>query len=342
MKPRFTLATYLCEPNNKDVRKNLQRAYRMLAKGNFKGCSNICKIHIENVQKTIDNQVGDNLYLNSAFLVKNYLLLLRSLSNCWFEMIHGNESTSWQLLQDSLDCLHNLRCYFDCYESSGLEDLEHNILVVENAFPYCYFLSPGLIVLKKECSICKLDPDDPECPHIQGRLYGGRIANTIITECDLKEISLTPTPEDKRCIITEPSPDFRNIKQLFILMKTPLTIVELEPQNRHRIIITDKQIEIKLRYTFKFEFTKNSSELDCELALYQLKHNLVEKYTEICDWISEVRNYMITALKSINIAQSNRPSPSRICHWRTWRTPWTTSSRPYHRISSRRRPPAAG
>lgn len=246
MKSHLTLATYLCDPNNKNVRKDLERAYRMLAKGNFRGCSNICKKHIETIQKTINNQIGDDQYLNSAFLVKNYLLLLKSLSDCWFEMDSGKESASWISLQDSLDCLHILRNYFDCYESSGLGDLEYNLLIVEHVFPYRYFLSPGLIVLKKECSICKLDPDDPECPHIQGCLYRGRIANTVITDCHLEEVSITLTPSDKRCTITESSSDFRKIKQLFDLMKTPLTIVEQEPQNRYHINITNMQIEIKL------------------------------------------------------------------------------------------------
>ena len=89
MNPRFTLDTYLCDPNNKDVRKNLDRVYRMLAVGNFIGCSNICKKYIENIKKTINNQIGDDQYLNSAFLVKNYILLLKSLSDSWLEMIHG-------------------------------------------------------------------------------------------------------------------------------------------------------------------------------------------------------------------------------------------------------------
>ena len=121
MKSHFTLATYLCDPNNKDVRKDLERAYRMLSKGNFRGCSNICKKHIETIQKTINNQIGDDQYLNSAFLVENYLLLLKSLSDCWFEMANGEESASWRSLQDSLDCLHNLEKFFNCYNNFQLQ-----------------------------------------------------------------------------------------------------------------------------------------------------------------------------------------------------------------------------
>ena len=160
-------------------------------------------------------------------------------------MNQGKGPISWILLQDSLDYLHNLSIHFNEFESSGLKDLEHNLQIIEKVFPYRLFMSPGLIVLNKQCSICGLDPDDPKCSHVQGRLYNGKIANTIITNAKFVEMSLTDRPEDKRNIITKPVPDFKNVQKLIKEMKSPLTVIKLcDIHERNHINITDMRIQL--------------------------------------------------------------------------------------------------
>jgi hypothetical protein len=53
-------------------------------------------------------------------------------------------------------------------------------------------LSVGFVVRKRECSICRIDPED--CPHINGRLYGGQRCISVITDADILEISVVGRP----------------------------------------------------------------------------------------------------------------------------------------------------
>ena len=74
----------------------------------------------------------------------------------------------------------------DAYENAC------GVLALHNRFG----LSPGGPTVG-ECSIC--GAGDFECDHVPGRRYGGERAHRVITEFDMREISLVSVPRDPRC-----------------------------------------------------------------------------------------------------------------------------------------------
>lgn len=61
-------------------------------------------------------------------------------------------------------------------------------------FPPQTFTSPGMLA-RFTCSICGRDSD--ACSHIRGRLYRGRLCQSIVSDIQLLEISLVDVPADK-------------------------------------------------------------------------------------------------------------------------------------------------
>jgi hypothetical protein len=64
-------------------------------------------------------------------------------------------------------------------------------------FPTQLFNSVGMIVIDSHCSICKLPYE--ECDHEKGKAYMGKYCSEIITNVDLREVSIVEEPRDKRC-----------------------------------------------------------------------------------------------------------------------------------------------
>lgn len=72
-------------------------------------------------------------------------------------------------------------------------------------------MSIGYVVREAECSVCGADPD--LCPHVTGRVYGGRPCFRVIKRADLLEVSLVPRPEHPDARITAVSVPLADLRE---------------------------------------------------------------------------------------------------------------------------------
>lgn len=76
------------------------------------------------------------------------------------------------------------------------------IALWQSTFPYRYFISPGMVLKRWECSICGKcsTPVDP-CGHIPNRVYAGELCYRRILDCEPKEISIVTDPVQKYSVL---------------------------------------------------------------------------------------------------------------------------------------------
>lgn len=73
--------------------------------------------------------------------------------------------------------------------------------IEEVVFPPQVFVSAGMLIQRKKCSICNADYED--CEHLAGMPYMGEFCCSIVEDARLDHVSLVDHPADKRCRITE-------------------------------------------------------------------------------------------------------------------------------------------
>ena len=73
--------------------------------------------------------------------------------------------------------------------------------IEELVFPPQVFVSAGMLIQRKKCSICNADYED--CEHFAGMPYMGEFCYSIVEEASLDHVSVVDHPADKRCRITE-------------------------------------------------------------------------------------------------------------------------------------------
>jgi hypothetical protein len=82
-----------------------------------------------------------------------------------------------------------------------VESHAERLLAIEKLiFPPQAFMSVGILVESKECSIC--GGEYGECSHVVGRPYMGEFCHTIISKAKLEEVSLVNEPANKHCRVT--------------------------------------------------------------------------------------------------------------------------------------------
>ena len=166
-----------------------------------------CKKEIEDINRDFifarKNYCEDQEdILNEFFIFDRYVELLSLYLDLWQKIINGNFSSSWISLQNSLDLLRIIKKFIDQEAYMEIYFYEFQLIELEKVYPYKIFFSIGAVAENIECGICGKDIDSPDCPHIKGELYKGKMAYGIcrnITE--LNHISLVSNPADKRCVV---------------------------------------------------------------------------------------------------------------------------------------------
>lgn len=68
----------------------------------------------------------------------------------------------------------------------------------QELFPYTVFFSPGMKVLRAECSICgEARHIDTFCGHVTGKVYAGKFCARVIKKAELREVSMVLKPVQK-------------------------------------------------------------------------------------------------------------------------------------------------
>jgi hypothetical protein len=69
-------------------------------------------------------------------------------------------------------------------------------------FPYRLFVSPEILILKEECSICGSDLNPfSGCAHVVGQVYKGEMCCCIVTDAKLLSVSIVEHPVQKYSVM---------------------------------------------------------------------------------------------------------------------------------------------
>ncbi|EGR2781739.1 hypothetical protein DLH94_11095 [Vibrio parahaemolyticus] len=159
-------------------------------------------------------QTLDDSQKNHAYILDVFFNMLGSISLVWKEIESSNYLDSWWKLQDSLDDLRCLRKFYTL-ESKTLGFFEDQLQSIESIYPYEYFSSPGFIVEKYICTICKNDIESDDCDHLKGQLYSGEMALAEAKILDIDHFAMVENPMNKRLAIgTDSHPRFNVFKHI--------------------------------------------------------------------------------------------------------------------------------
>lgn len=165
---------------------------------------------------------GDGTVANDLLALISVAKSLAAEVNMYVLLKDGESEKAWNLLIDAQDLitaagsasksLTNLDAKFD-----HLRELERWL------FPPQSFVSVGLIVTERHCSICQDSYE--KCDHIAGRAYMGRFCTLVIKAARPDHIALVESPYDRRCRVTDFAvPSGRRNKMTWVV--TPATVDE--------------------------------------------------------------------------------------------------------------------
>lgn len=176
--------------------------------------------HLSACQGSLTDEDNDEVH-NHVFLLREYIALHADYIGYWNQIAKGGFAKSWSVLQDVQDHLRLLFRFLPCgSRPASLRHIEKQCAHLEQLYPFDVFASVGGVTSLLECSICHKPMNSFDCNHIAGELYRGRLAQGIAKTFSVHEISLTPNPRDKRCVLqfADSAPQFSHVKYLASLL----------------------------------------------------------------------------------------------------------------------------
>jgi hypothetical protein len=148
---------------------------------------------LTNRKKTFISSANED-QANLAYSLEQLALSIQSELQMWLALTEGDGDGAWASL---ISAQVAIRSAIQAHPfASKYDQLPNRLLALEKLlFPPQIFFSPGIVIRKSLCSICHLDYDD--CEHIVGRPYMGEICAREITEFELQEVSVVPSPANK-------------------------------------------------------------------------------------------------------------------------------------------------
>ncbi|MFA4824702.1 MAG: SEC-C metal-binding domain-containing protein [Methanoregula sp.] len=199
-----------------------------------------CKGKCENL-KRVAIRKNDEDCANISFLLKINFALIQSIAKFWELCEIYEYHDSWVYLQDALDQNRILLKHLDLEKHESMVKSYEYLSLIEKLFPFHVFVSSAMDQLEVKCSLCNKSPFDPECNHIPGNLYWGKVASNIVEKIGgFNHIALVPNPADKRLVLhkfeydknhPEDSP-FRNVHAFIKHSGRPLTSLKIENTTR--------------------------------------------------------------------------------------------------------------
>jgi hypothetical protein len=175
---------------------NIQR----LEFSNASGCLN-ASLQCIQAERELAESLLDEHKLNQLYVVNEFLGVLQKFSLFWNEVYIRDFIASWNTIQDTQDKLRNVKKF----NNSGvpfLKFIEQQITGIEKLYPYKIFASIEAIMSDVKCSICNKSIESPDCPHIGGELYGGKMAYGNVGKIEsISAIAIVNHPADKRAVI---------------------------------------------------------------------------------------------------------------------------------------------
>jgi hypothetical protein len=156
---------------------------------------------LQNLKKTMASmkaraiQASDEDSANCLLSLELAASALENELGMWVAFKDDNPDEAWDKLVTAQSCsLDAIRAHE--IANLAVHYVEKLELLEKLLFPSMMFMSPGVIILKSECTICGLEYG--ECDHIKGRPYMGEICARKLTEVEVREISFVDNPANKR------------------------------------------------------------------------------------------------------------------------------------------------
>jgi hypothetical protein len=182
----------------------------------------------------------DEVSSNIFYLSELYLLLFLEINKFWKLLIIKNYDNSWIFLQNGLMFIDRLKKFITFDETNMILIIENYLLNFEKLYPYVYFFSDEIIYHKRLCSICKKNPLDISCNHIEGELYWGEQAIYLKLEVKIVSFSLVKNPANKRLIVVPQKNEciresqYRIIDFAINYLEKPFQFFELKYEKRKK------------------------------------------------------------------------------------------------------------
>lgn len=149
----------------------------------------------------------------------NYFWCLREIFNIQKEFVSAIEDLNskkfeeaWILFEKIDIEIGNLEQNFDVFQEKDkyqIVFIKRIISEYQKLFPYQYFFSRENIIKREECSICgKVISLRNSCGHKPGKLYMGELCSRIVTDMELKGISIVTDPFDKYTYLQLPGKEY--------------------------------------------------------------------------------------------------------------------------------------
>ena len=224
-------------------------------------CTQELHIVLNNFCNDLKAADPDEVY-NDAFLFSMAIDTIKEYSEFWDLIFQSNFIDSWGKLQDIQDRLRLIFKFSKLTNIKLFKLFEYQCEHLEYIYPYKLFMSSELVYNSATCSICGLDIDSLDCPHLAGMLYRGKLAHAVVKISAVHGVSIVEHPADKRCVIQFPNDaqHFPLVNSLRTLLKTnmnpwefagvkctqlPVPPVQLKNVGRNELCPCDSGIKFK-------------------------------------------------------------------------------------------------
>ncbi|MGC8757996.1 MAG: hypothetical protein ACP5QX_06055 [Caldisericaceae bacterium] len=149
-------------------------------------------------EKAIKNKDEDSA--NCALSLENIIDAMINELMMWIALKEDDPNKAWDyLIEAQSNAKTALKAHYIAIDLNMEKYSDKLYLLEKLLFPPQIFFSPGFIIIESKCSIC--GKEYGECEHIVGKAYMGQMCNRIITETDLKEVSVVEEPANKHARI---------------------------------------------------------------------------------------------------------------------------------------------
>lgn len=177
--------------------KHHLRQYRERLNDDFRSLDERFEVELEAVRvETV--AAGDQALAKETWCLKTALEMQQKFVAAFIDMKAGRFYDAWCTLERVEIAALNLSRHMSLTDEYALVFIDIQVERFQKLFPYAVFMSPAFIEKEVRCSLCNAKISIRSgCEHRVGEIYDGVQCHRIITDVEMLEMSLVPTPVQK-------------------------------------------------------------------------------------------------------------------------------------------------